>query len=186
MAGLAVGAYRHARRDGAPVAGIHAAIDQTLARYYGDDSFATGIVARSVTGPGRLECSCAGHPRPLLLRGGKVVAELGCDGALPFGLGGDTPELGVGELEPDDAVLYTGGVVEARIADGELSGLERPAGLLERGLPAASRPGNCCAGWSGPCWSTRLAACAMTPRCWCNGPAAERGLAALTCGLAAA
>ena len=27
LTGLAVGAYRHARRDGAPVAGMHAAID---------------------------------------------------------------------------------------------------------------------------------------------------------------
>jgi hypothetical protein len=147
---------------------MHAAVDQALAGYYGDDSFATGIVARLVTGPGRLECSCAWHPRPLLLRGRKVVAELDCDAALPFGLGGDTPE---------------------RTPDGELFGLERLADLLEReaasGQPAEELLRRLV--WSGPCWSTRLAACAMTPRCcWCNGPAAERGLAALTCGLAAA
>ena len=169
---------------------MHAAVDQALAGYYGDDSFATGIVARLVTGPGRLECSCAWHPRPLLLRGRKVVAELDCDAALPFGLGGDTPEPGACELEPDDAVLlYTDGVVEARTPDGELFGLERLADLLEReaasGQPAEELLRRLV--WSGPCWSTRLAACAMTPRCcWCNGPAAERGQAALTCGLAAA
>ena len=128
------GACRHARRDGAPVAGIHAAIDQALAGYYGDDSFATGIIARLATGPGRLEWSCAGHPRPLLLlRGRKVVAELSCDPTLPFGLGGGRPEPGICELEPDDAVLlYTDGVVEARTPDGELFGLERLADLLER------------------------------------------------------
>jgi hypothetical protein len=125
-----------------------------------------------------------------LLRGRKVVAELDCDAALPFGLGGDTPEPGACELEPDDAVLlYTDGVVEARTPDGELFGLERLADLLEReaasGQPAEELLRRLV--WSGPCWSTRLAACAMTPRCcWCNGPAAERGLAALTCGLAAA
>ena len=133
LIGLAVGACRHARRDGAAVAGMHAAVDQALAGYDGDDWFATGIVARLVTGPGRLQCSCAGHPRPLLLRGRKVVAELDCDAALPFGFGGDTPAPGVCELEPDDAVvLDTDGVVEARTPDGELFGLDRLAGLAER------------------------------------------------------
>jgi hypothetical protein len=133
LTGLAVGAYRHARRDGASVAGMHAAVDQALAGYYGDDSFATGIIARLATGPGRLEWSCAGHPRPLLLRGRKVVAELDCEATLPFGLGDGTPEPGLCELEPDDAVLlYTDGVVEARTPDGELFGLERLADLLER------------------------------------------------------
>jgi Stage II sporulation protein E (SpoIIE) len=87
LTGLAVGAYRHARRDGASVAGMHAAVDQALAGYYGDDSFATGIIARLAPGPGRLEWSCAAHPRPLLLRGRKVVAELDCEATLPFGLG---------------------------------------------------------------------------------------------------
>ena len=133
LTGLAVGAYRHARRDGASVARMHSAVDQALAGYYGDDSFATGIIARLATGPGRLEWSCAGHPRPLLLRGRKVVAELDCEATLPFGLGDGTPEPGVCELEPDDAVLlYTDGVVEARTPDGELFGLERLADLLER------------------------------------------------------
>ena len=77
LTGLAVGAYRHARRDGAPIAGMHAAIDEALAGHYDDVSFATGIIARLATGSGRLEWSCAGHPRPLLLlRGRKIVAEL--------------------------------------------------------------------------------------------------------------
>ena len=45
LTGLAVGAYRHARRDGAPVAGLHAAIDAALAGHCDDVSFATGIIA---------------------------------------------------------------------------------------------------------------------------------------------
>jgi len=133
LTGLAVGAYRHARRDGAPVADIHAAIDAALAGYYDDLSFATGIIGRLAAGSGRLEWSCAGHPRPLLLRGRKVVAELSCDPTLPFGLGDGPPEPGIEQLEPDDAVLlYTDGVVEARTPDGELFGLDRLADLLER------------------------------------------------------
>jgi hypothetical protein len=133
LTGLAVGAYRHARRDGAPVAGMHAAIDAALAGHYDDISFATGIIARLATGSGQLEWSCAGHPRPLLLRGRKIVAELSCDPVLPFGLGDGPPKPRVAELEPDDAVLlYTDGVTEARTADGEQFGLDRLVDLLER------------------------------------------------------
>jgi serine phosphatase RsbU (regulator of sigma subunit) len=133
LTGLAVGAYRHARRDGASVADIHEAIDRALTEYYDDLSFATGITGRLAAGPGRLEWSCAGHPRPLLLRGRKVVAELDCEATLPFGLGDGTPQPGVEQLEPNDAVLlYTDGVVEARTPDGELFGLDRLADLLER------------------------------------------------------
>jgi len=133
LTGLAVGAYRHARRDGATVADMHTAVDAALAGHYSDYSFATGIIARLSTGTGRLEWSCAGHPRPLLLRGRKVVAELSCISVLPFGLGDGPPAPGIEELEPGDAVLlYTDGVTEARAPDGELFGTERLADLLER------------------------------------------------------
>jgi serine phosphatase RsbU (regulator of sigma subunit) len=112
---------------------MHAAIDAALDGYYEDVSFATGIIARLATGPGLLEWSCAGHPRPLLLRGRKVVSELSCHATLPFGLGDGAPGPGRAELEPDDAVLlYTDGVIEARAADGELFGLDRLIDLLER------------------------------------------------------
>ncbi|MBV9444554.1 MAG: serine/threonine-protein phosphatase, partial [Streptosporangiaceae bacterium] len=141
LTGLAVGAYRHARRGGAPLPAIHAAIDQALSGYYQDLSFATGIIAWLDTGAGRLAWSCAGHPPPLLLRGRKVVAELTCDPALPFGLGGPAPQPGTCDLEPGDAVLlYTDGVIEARTADGELFGLERLTDLAEREA-AGGQPG---------------------------------------------
>jgi serine phosphatase RsbU (regulator of sigma subunit) len=141
LTGLAVGAYRHARRGGAPLAEVHAAVDAALAGHYDDYSFATGIIARLATGSGRLEWSCAGHPRPLLLRGRKVVAELSCDATLPFGLVDGTPQLGIEELEPDDAVLlYTDGVIEARTPDGELFGLDRLVDLLEREAASGQPP----------------------------------------------
>jgi hypothetical protein len=125
---------------------------------------------------GRLEWSCAGHPRPLLLRGRKIVAELSCDPVLPFGLGDGAPKPRVAELEPDDAVLlHTDGVTEARTADGELFGLDRLVDLLSGKPPAAGRPRNCCAAWCGPCSSIKAAACATTPPCcWCSGPAPDR------------
>jgi hypothetical protein len=130
---LAVGAYRHARRDGVPITGIHTAIDEALVSYYDDDSFATGIVGKLTTATGRLEWSCAGHPPPLLLRGRKVIGELTNEPMLPFGLGGGTPALSTKDLEPGDAILlYTDGVTEARTANGELFGLDRLTDLLER------------------------------------------------------
>jgi hypothetical protein len=140
LTGLAVGAYRHARRRGDTIPAIHTAIDQALASIYNDDSFATGIVGRLAFATGRLEWSCAGHPPPLLLRGRKVVAELTSEPVLPFGLRG-TPELSAADLEPDDAVLlYTDGVTEARAADGELFGLDRLADLLEQEAASSLPP----------------------------------------------
>jgi serine phosphatase RsbU (regulator of sigma subunit) len=141
LTGLAVGAYRHSRRHGEPVVGIHSAIDRVLAGYYDDLSFATGIVGRLTAASGRLEWSCAGHPPPLLLRGRKVVAELDCNPTLPFGLGGGPPQPSTEQLEPDDAVLlYTDGVVEARTQDGELFGMDRLADLLEREAASGRTP----------------------------------------------
>jgi len=141
LAGLAVGAYRHARRHGAAVPEIHEAVDQALVSYYGDDSFATGIIGTLALGTGRLEWSCAGHPPPLLVRGRKVVAELETQPTLPFGLGGGSPVLGSCDLEPGDAVLlYTDGVTEARAPDGELFGLERLTDLLEREAASGQLP----------------------------------------------
>jgi serine phosphatase RsbU (regulator of sigma subunit) len=139
LTGLAVGAYRHARRSGASVTDMHAAIDQALTSHYDDESFATGIVGRLAFRSGRLEWSCAGHPPPLLLRGRKVVAELTNDPVLPFGLGG-RPTLSTADLEPDDTLLlYTDGVTEARATDGALFGLDRLTDLLEQEA-ASGRP----------------------------------------------
>jgi len=133
LADLCIGAYRHARRQGAPVAAIHAAIGRALTSQYDDLSFATGIIGRLTLATGRLDWSCAGHPPPLLLRGRKVVAELSGDPALPFGLSDDPPVLHRQDLEPGDAVLlYTDGVIEARTPQGEFFGLERLTDLLER------------------------------------------------------
>jgi hypothetical protein len=141
LASLAVGAYRHARRHGAPIAEMHVAVDRALVDYYGDDSFATGIIGTLARHTGRLEWSCAGHPPPLLLRGRKVVAELENVATLPFGLDGGSPVLASCDLEPDDAVLlYTDGVTEARAADDELFGLERLTDLLEREAASGQPP----------------------------------------------
>lgn len=133
LTALAVGAYRHARRQHSSIADMHRAIQHAVANQYAGEAFATGIIGRLSTGTGELEWSCAGHPAPLLLRGRKVVAELDCDPALPFGLDAGAPAVARYALQPGDAVLlYTDGVVEARTPGGEEFGLDRLRDLLER------------------------------------------------------
>ena len=84
----------------------------------------------------------AGHPAPLLLRGGKAVRPLRARPATPLGMPVDTGPVTVGTegLQPGDRVLfYTDGVTEARTADGDFFTAERLAEFLERqaaaGLP---------------------------------------------------
>jgi serine/threonine protein phosphatase PrpC len=141
LAALAVGAYRHARRAGSPLADMHTAIDEGIAGQYDDLSFATGIIGMLTLGTGRLEWTCAGHPRPLLLRGRNVVAELEIDATLPFGLGTGIPAVAAHDLEPGDAVLlYTDGVTDAHTPDGDLFGLERLVDLLEQQASGEQEP----------------------------------------------
>ena len=132
LTGLAVGAYRHARRVGAALPQIHAAIDSALASRYDDMSFATGIIGTLDVPTGHLEWTCAGHPPPLLLRG-HGTAEIATTPTIPFGLGAGTPGVHALDLKPDDVVLfYTDGVTEAHTANHELFGLDRLTDLLVR------------------------------------------------------
>lgn len=142
LTGLAIGAYRHGRRNGASIPDMHMIIDQAIADHYGDDSFATGIVGRLDLAAGRLAWSSAGHMPPLLLRGRRVVAELDHDPIVPFGLRGGPPPLWTIDLEPEDAVLlYTDGVTEAHLGNGDLFGLGRLIDLLDREAAGKQSPG---------------------------------------------
>jgi len=141
LATLAVGAYRHARRAGSPLADMHTAIDEAMAAEYQDLSYATGVIGTLALDSGRLDWTCAGHPRPLLLRGRNVVAELDSDATVPFGLGTGTPTVETSDLEPGDAVLlYTDGVTDAHTQDGDLFGLDRLVDLLEQQAAGEQEP----------------------------------------------
>jgi hypothetical protein len=141
MANLAVGAYRHSRRQGLDLTATYDAIDAALAEQFGAERFVTGVLATLHCGTGELSWVIAGHPHPLVLRGAKMVGELSADPALPFGLGGPLAAPAVTSLEPGDQVLFfTDGVVEARSATGELFGKERLGDLLVRAAADASTP----------------------------------------------
>lgn len=126
IAALAVGCYRHARREGREIALTHEAIGELVNLQYGGDAFATGQLAKLDLATGALTWTNAGHPCPLLLRNGRVIGQLECEAGLPWGLDEQPITLGAEQLEPRDGVLFfTDGVVEARAADGTEFGIDR-------------------------------------------------------------
>lgn len=144
-AGLAcvvvVSAVRAARRAGLDLAGQARAADAALQEQFTDARFATAVLAELDVGTGVLRYLNAGHPPPLLLRGGRFVRELSGGRRMPLGVDDEQVELATETLEPGDRLLvYTDGVTEARASDGEPFGVGRLLELAQRhavdGLPA--------------------------------------------------
>ena len=141
---LTVAAYRNARRAGLSLTDMMLTIDDALTTGLGGEVFTTGVLARLDTDTGRFDWVNAGHPEPLLLRGGRMVRALTVEPRPPLGLGHlvkTDVSVGTEQLEPGDCVLfYTDGVVEARAPNGEFFGVERLTDLVIRhlagGLPA--------------------------------------------------
>lgn len=136
---LAVAAYRNARRAGRTLGDTMEGIDAALLAGLGGDMFTTAVLAQLDTDTGALQWVNAGHPEPMLLRGGKFIKTLHAEPHPPLGLGylRKTRHDGIGyeQLQPGDRVLlYTDGVVEARSPTGEFFGVERLADLVLRHL----------------------------------------------------
>lgn len=141
LSALAVGSYRHARRNGETLSTIHLAVDDVLSQQYAGEAFTTGLLARLDQTNGQLSWTNAGHPLPLLLRDRKVVGHLECKPSLPFGLDDGLAGVASEMLQPGDTVLlYTDGVVEARTPHGEEFGLGRLTDLLQREAAAETPP----------------------------------------------
>ena len=137
IASLAIGSYRHDRREGKSLPQIHANLDQVLSTHLPQPLFATGQLARVDLDTGALSWTNAGHPLPLLIRNGQVVEELACAPSLPWGLGAldlaDAPSATVATvaLEPRDSVLFfTDGVTESVVSGGGRFGVEHLADLV--------------------------------------------------------
>jgi hypothetical protein len=142
MANVAISTYRNARRNGSGPAACVAAVDDVIATAFGEARYVTMQVATVDLRNGRLVLANAGHPRPLVLRGGKRPEELSCPAGRPAGLGVGTPATVEFDLAPGDAVLFqTDGIVDARAPSGEAFGEERLASIVaeqfDRGLPIA-------------------------------------------------
>jgi serine phosphatase RsbU (regulator of sigma subunit) len=137
ISALAVGSYRHDRREGRALEQMHKALDEVIATHSPPYAFATGQLAQLDLDNGTITWTNAGHPPPMLVRGGRVIHELDCTPTPPWGLGSLLPDaaptIASEVLEPGDSVLfYTDGVIEARQPEGDMFGVERLADLLGR------------------------------------------------------
>ncbi|MFI6784687.1 PP2C family protein-serine/threonine phosphatase [Micromonospora sp. NPDC050276] len=135
LAGLALAAYRNARRGGLDLVETYHHID-TAVRDHDRRGLITGVLAELDQRTGRLRVISAGHPGGLVIRRGKVATVLPTPTALPVTLGDRCPPVVVEEaLEPgDDVLFYTDGIVEARSADGNRFGTERLVDFTVRAL----------------------------------------------------
>jgi hypothetical protein len=127
MAAVAIGSYRHSRRLRAGLPDMHRAMDAVVAEQFGDDRFATAQLAELRLDTGELTMLNAGHPAPLLVGRDGGARSVPCTPALPVGLAGqEAPPLSTIGLEPGDRLLlFSDGVVENRLPDGEPFGEER-------------------------------------------------------------
>lgn len=121
LATLAVAALRNARRAGHDPAGQAGLTHTELTAHTGGEGFVTGLVMRLGLTDGRLEIVNAGHPRPFLVRGGRVD-QIAVDPHLPFGVSDGTYRAMVVTLEPGDRlVAVTDGCLERNAARVDLA-----------------------------------------------------------------
>jgi hypothetical protein len=138
ISALAIGSYRHDRREGRALGYIHTNLDDVIATHCPPFTFATGQLAQLRIDTGAMTWTNAGHPLPFLIRGGRVIRELYCPPTVPWGLGAALersaePSVATESLEPGDSVLfYTDGVIEAHKPGGDQFGIERLADLTGR------------------------------------------------------
>jgi phosphoserine phosphatase RsbU/P len=138
---VALAAVRATRRAGRGLDDQARAADAALVEQFADVRFATAVLAELDLDTGRLRYINAGHPAPLLLRGGKLIGELSGGRRMPLGVVDPAVKVAEEMLEPEDRLLlYTDGVTEAHTLGGDRFGLDRLVGLVERhaasGLPA--------------------------------------------------
>jgi hypothetical protein len=137
LAGVAIGAYRHARRNALDLPDIAVEINAAIATQFGASQFATAVLARLDVDTGRLRWINAGHPDPLILRGSSLVRPPRCPPSRPLGLQETKPACCETRLEPRDRLLlYTDGITEARSPDGEFFGEQRLADFIATAVAA--------------------------------------------------
>ncbi len=130
MSALAMGSYRHDRREGRTLEQIHTNLDEVIAAHCPPPTFATGQLAQIDVDTGTMTWTNAGHPLPLLIRDGQVTRELKCEPTLPWGIASAlertaAPSVATDTLQPGDSVLlFTDGVIEAHEPGGDQFGLD--------------------------------------------------------------
>jgi hypothetical protein len=127
----ALSAYRAARRDGASLPDQYAAVGAELAA----QPAVAGLIAELDLHTGVLEWLAAGHPAPLVVRGGSALPRV--DPAPRRFTAEEPPRVTQVRLEPGDVVaVYSPELVETPDAAGEPFGHGRVTEHLERGADA--------------------------------------------------
>ncbi|RZU33403.1 PP2C family protein-serine/threonine phosphatase [Blastococcus saxobsidens] len=131
LAGVAIGAYRYARRNMADLPEMAREINDAIAGQFGGSQFATAVLAQLDIDTGRLQWINAGHPTPLIVRGASLIEPPHCPPDRPLGLQDNKPGCCETRLQPGDRLLlYTDGITEARSPEGEFFGEERLANFI--------------------------------------------------------
>ena len=116
LASIVLGSYRHVAYERADLRAIVTDLDRAVARSVGDEDFVTAALVEERGGT--LTIVNCGHPAPLLLRRGQVIALEPPAPAPPLGFM-PVAQPRVERLEPGDRLLlFTDGLGEAR-RDGE-------------------------------------------------------------------
>jgi len=138
---LVHGSLRNSRRDGRDLPEVYVRADEALTTVFRELTFATAAFGHLDLSSGLFSWVSAGHPPPLVVRGGKVVHEADTVPVLPIGLSGAEPVVNELVLDPGDMLLlYTDGVVEGGARGTERFGLDRLTDLLSRNLLADLPP----------------------------------------------
>src|SRR5215207_2351772 len=138
---LVHGSLRNSRRDGRDLPEVYVRADEALTTVFRELTFATAAFGHLDLSSGLFSWVSAGHPPPLVVRGGKVVHEADTVPVLPIGLSGAEPLVNELVLDPGDMLLlYTDGVVEGGARGTERFGLDRLTDLLSRNLLADLPP----------------------------------------------
>ncbi|MDX2133062.1 MAG: PP2C family protein-serine/threonine phosphatase [Planctomycetota bacterium] len=116
------------------------AINAEFAAISDDGRFATALIATHWAPTGEVDVTLAGHPPPMIRRGGGAWTALEPEVSAPHAAPGNIP-LGVIDTatyrstrvrlgDGDTALFYTDGIVEARSPQGEMLGYDGLARLL--------------------------------------------------------
>ncbi len=134
----ALSAYRSARHRGSGLLQQTDAIDDAvMERSSTGEDFVTGVLAHLDLHTGELRYVLAGHPPPLLIRGGRLIKRLDEAQRPLLGLGYESSQLGTEMLEAGDWLLfYTDGIPEARDHEGRFFGEDRLVDFLRRQIMA--------------------------------------------------
>jgi serine/threonine protein phosphatase PrpC len=135
VAAFAISAYRFSRRAGRDLLETYTAMDEAVGEQFPGSRYVTAVIAQLDRASGRLTWVSAGHPPPLLLRGGRNARSLELRPATPLGVESPNgaPEVGQVSLEPGDLLLlYTDGLTEARGPDGRLLDVAGLSAFIER------------------------------------------------------